>query len=266
MNKINNIIYTKDMNKLLYKSLKNVFILLSIIVICYFSHNNVVFASEGREIIQIEYGRVINDNKSKIVLYGNRVSEGGYFDNIVLGIYTNDKCVEIPLRHNYGYSPSIMVGDFSSMSYDEIYFCSESGGSGAFQYSILYNIANDKITILFDSDNTINKYRGKYKDNYKVEINQNAETLGYIDISNRDKDYLRQIYDIKGKLLKNKDIYVSDVNRTIPIYDFVKKKYNLQVYYRITGLYNADSLGYVIDWYNFEPNAKVYFNLIGVNY
>ena len=254
------------MIKLVYKSVLYVFILLSVVVVGYFTHSNVVFASESREIIQTEYGKVVNDKDSKIVLSGNRVSESGYFDNIMLEIFTNSKRVEIPLSHNYGYAPSIMVGDFSTMRYDEIYFCSESGGSGAFQYSMLYNVANNVVTTLFDSDNIINKYNGKYKDNYKVEIAQNSKTLGYLDISNRDKEYLGQIYDANGSLLENKNVYVSDINRTIPIYDFVKKKYNLQVYYRITGLYNADNLGYILEWYKFEPNQEIYYRVLGVNY
>ncbi len=89
-----------------------------------------------------------------------------------------------------------------------------------------------------------------YLDGCKAAVMPNdGSALYLIDISCRDESYLSQIYDEECILLAPVEGSVGGANYSQSIKN--SSSYNLQVYQRITGLYNADSLGNVITSLNY---------------
>lgn len=217
-------------------------------------------------------GDVNGDGTPDIVfVYGNRPFGTGspFVENITLAILDGrTRYISIiPLKENRGYNPTIFLGDFTGDGVDDILVSIDSGGSGGFGYFYVYSFLNNAPKKIFDfeSFNNYYKYNVTYMDNYRVEVvNRTLRQKYVIDIQNRDREYLSQIYNPDGKLkapLKGNvsvlsGLYPMDIQR-----DGIYELYALQ---RITGRYNADSLGIVETPLSWDGREFVPFN--GIQY
>ncbi|MEG2117082.1 MAG: VCBS repeat-containing protein, partial [Clostridia bacterium] len=102
----------------------------------------------------------------------------------------------------------------------------------------------------------------------KIQETTNKKQAGdkyIIDISNRDKEYLNKLYNSNGTLKTPTQGDVSGVNYVFPYYSSQSGKFELQVFQRIIGLYEADMLGYVVTLLNFEgDNFKPIYTFVGI--
>lgn len=100
-----------------------------------------------------------------------------------------------------------------------------------------------------------------YKNNYRVEVISKKNNQKYIiDISNRDADYLNEIYDENGKLKNPIDGFVNPLSGLYPVDFDSNKVYELLAYQKVAGRYNADSLGYVLNTLRWRTNMFVMDN------
>ena len=100
-----------------------------------------------------------------------------------------------------------------------------------------------------------------YKNNYRVEVISKKNNQKYIiDISNRDADYLYEIYDENGKLKNPIDGFVNPLSGLYPVDFDSNKVYELLAYQKVAGRYNADSLGYVLNTLRWRTNMFVMDN------
>ncbi|MBU3114353.1 VCBS repeat-containing protein [Clostridium lacusfryxellense] len=220
--------------------------------------------------------------KPKIVSYARGDVDGdGVLDNAYLtGIKTQDspfvqditlliqdgvtgRVTSISLSENAGYDPSLFLGDFTGERVDDILIGINSGGSGAIMYYYIYSFINKKVKLLFDFNlyNEKYKYDVTYKDNYKVEVISHENNNKYIiDISNRDSDYLNEIYDSNGKLKNPINGFVNPLSGLYPVDFDSNKVYELLAYQKIAGRYNADSLGYVMNTMKWKDNVFILDN------
>ncbi|MBB6216114.1 hypothetical protein HNQ80_002213 [Anaerosolibacter carboniphilus] len=154
----------------------------------------------------------------------------------------------VPLKSDAGYNPTLFLGDFTGDGVKDIMVGINSGGSGGMMYYYIYSDIRNMPRLLFDYEvfNETYKYDVTYKDNYKVEVVNTTERTRYlIDISDREKDYLNEIYQANGKLKAPIQGFVNPLGGLYPI-DFDSDGiYDLFAFQRIAGRYNADSLGYV---------------------
>lgn len=177
-----------------------------------------------------------------------------FWGNITLMIRcgASGKIYSIPLdsNANAGYNPTVFLGDFTKDGIEDILIRIDSGGSGAFTYDYVYSFVNNQARKLFDYNqyNEQNRYTVEYMNGYKVKVTSSSTAQNYIiDISGRGADYLSPIYETNGMLKAPIQGDVNGVSGFYPVDMDRNGVYEIQAYQRITGLYNADSLGYVIN-------------------
>ncbi|NCC87040.1 MAG: VCBS repeat-containing protein [Clostridia bacterium] len=213
------------------------------------NHNN--FRKSDFSVIASAKGDVTGDSvPDNVYLKGIKTIDSPFIQDITLVI--NDsrtgKSNHIPLESNAGYNPTLFLGDFTGNGTSEILISIASGGSGGIMFYYIYSDVSNVPKLLFDY-NTFNdeyQYKVNYKDYYKVKVKNMTYNINYlIDISNRDKNYLKEIYEPDGKLKAPIEGFVSPLSGLYPI-DFDSNGiYELLSYQRISGRYAADALGYI---------------------
>lgn len=206
----------------------------------------------GKDILDSAQGDVNGDGRQETVyLIGNKPTQGSpYVENIIIAIYNqlNQPLAEISLENNSGYQPSLFLGDFTGDGIDDILVNIDTGGSGGYVFSYIYSFVNNQPKQLFDSDtfNDKNDFIVNYLDYYKIEIVTPSLNKKYVlDLSNKDREYLSNIYDQNGILKNPLKGEVLPLGALYPIDMDKNKIYETNTLQRIIGLYNADTLGYV---------------------
>ena len=219
--------------------------------------------------LSVRYGKTKNGSVYRAELTAVYENKGLFAQNITINLYypeTGEKTVITPAQ-NAGYSPAIVLADFTGDGAEEIFLGITSGGSGGYGYYYIYEPDQNSVNILFDYEKLGNPYRAEYADCYKVTVTD--QTLGEIyniDISDRGEDYLSALYDENGKLLNPVPADVSAVNSVLPFFDNNKSRFNLLVLRRITGLYSADSFGYTQNFMSYSENGfTAYYNNVAIN-
>ncbi len=200
-----------------------------------------------------------------VYLTGIKTPDSPYTQNITLVIQDGmtGGFASIPLSENAGYNPTLFLGDFTGDGVDDILISIATGGSGGIMYYYIYSFINNEAQLLFDFNvyNEQYKYDVTYKDNYKVEVISKKNNQKYIiDISNRDADYLNEIYDESGKLKNPINGFVDPISGLYPVDFDSDKVYELLGYQKIAGRYHADSLGYVLNTLKWKGNIFVLDN------
>lgn len=165
---------------------------------------------------------------------------------------------EIVFDNNTGYNPTLFLGPFTNRKLDDIFVSINSGGSGGFGYYYLYSYVNNREKLLFDTNKFNNSflYEVNYKDNYRVEvINKTLEKSFIIDISNKDKEYIANLYDEKGKLKRPTAGEVLYLNNLYPLDINGNGVYDLYALNRVIGLYGADTLGNIETYLLWESGS-----------
>lgn len=204
-------------------------------------------------IIDIQQGDVTGDGITDVVyLVGTRPSgqSSPFYDNITIFVWDGRRnfWTRISPESNAGYSPLLFLGDFTNDKVADIYLRITSGGSGGYGYFYIYTLIGGVQRKIFDYQqfNQQVTYTVRYQDNYKVQVvNETTHQTFLIDISNKDAEYLGEIYDRNGKLRQPVEGSVLGVDEVFPVDVEGDKVYELLTTQRIIGRYNADSLGYV---------------------
>lgn len=188
--------------------------------------------------------------EDQVFLVGQKTSDSPYITDITLVIQDGQTNIfySVPLKTNMGYQPRLFLADFTGDGVDDILISMDSGGSGGFGYYYLYSFLNNQAKILFDYEtfDEMFDYEVNYQDQYKVEIiNKTLQLSFLIDLSNRDSEYLSEIYNSDGTLKVPLQGSVSGLNTLYPIDFDGDGVYDLFAFQRITGQYNADGLGLV---------------------
>lgn len=187
-----------------------------------------------------------------------------YYDDIRISLFGRGRKEEIVPAADGGYSPHIQLVSFDGER-DQIFYGADSGGSGGYGYYFAYSAGDTGVTEIFDSQTFVVPYEAEYIDGYKVEV-KNTETgaVTLIDISDRGEEYLSQIYR-NGKLIEPRACDIFGVNSVSPFYNNAQGRYGLEVYARITGLYAADAIGYIIMRLGYEKGVfRSFFDMVGV--
>jgi hypothetical protein len=195
-----------------------------------------------------------------VYLTGIKTPDSPFIQNITLVIQhgITGEFTSIALGENAGYNPTLFLGDFTGDGVNDILIGINSGGSGGIMYYYIYSFINNVARLLFDFNvyNDEYQYHVTYKDNYKVEVTSTKNSERYIiDISNREAEYLNEIYDENGKLKNPIHGFVNPISGLYPVDFDSNKVYELLAYQKIAGRYNADSLGYVLNTLKWKDNV-----------
>ena len=208
---------------------------------------------EGSILIDSKVGDVSGDGiPDSVMLYGNKsdLSEI-YMQNIVIVIEdggTKEIRAILP-EQNAGYNPTLFLGDFTGDGVKEIKVSIDSGGSGGYGYHYVYSFIGNQYREIFnfDSYNMEYQFRVDYLDQYKVSIgNEQYDKLFLLDISDKDEEYISQLYHEDGTLITPVQGEVLALSALIPfVMDEKDNIYGLTAYQRIIGVTNSDTLGYI---------------------
>ena len=207
-------------------------------------------------------GDRIPDN---VYLTGIKTPDSPFTQNITLVIQDGmtGGFTSIPLSENSGYNPTLFLGDFTGDGVNDILIGITTGGSGGIMYYYIYSFIDNTAHLLFDFDlyNEQYQYDVNYKDNYKVWVVSKKNNEKYIiDISNKDTNYLNEIYDENGKLKNPITGFVNPLSGLYPVDFDSNRVYELLAYQKIAGRYNADSLGYVLNTLKWKESMFVLDN------
>jgi hypothetical protein len=228
---------------------------------CYFRANMI-----NPSIVSYARGDVNGDGvPDNIHLTGIKTQGSPFTQNITLVIQDGrtGRFASIALSENVGYNPTLFLGDFTGNRVDDILIGINTGGSGGIMYHYIYSFINNTAQLLFDFDvyNAEYEYEVTYKDNYKVEVVSVKNNQKYIiDISNKESDYLNEIYYDDGRLKNSISGFVNPLSGLYPVDFDSNNVYELLAYQKIAGRYNADSLGYVLNTLKWKDNKFVLEN------
>lgn len=213
--------------------------------------------SRRPEIVGVAYGDINGDRIMDAVFLTAVKSvdpSSPYMTHITLHIQdgrTNKvHTVSLNENGNSGYNPTVFLGDFTGDGMMDILVRIDSGGSGAFTFDYVYSFINNQPKKIFDFEryNEQNQYKVNYLDNYKVSVESLASSQSFlIDISERSAEYLSQIYNENGELMKPIQGMVDGVSGFYPVDMERDGVYEIQAYQKVSGLYHADSFGYIIN-------------------
>lgn len=231
--------------------------------------------SPENNIVNSQWGDVNGDGVADYVyLTGNKTADSPYIQNIQLHIRdgSTNQTYTIRLKENTGYNPTIFLGDFTGNGVKDILINIDSGGSGAFTFDSMYSFMNNQAQLLYDNDWFMESYSKDtqviYEDGYRVRIINRSIGKEYVlDISDRDQDYLNQLYDNNGKLKQPTEGSVMGVSGAYPIDLQRDGIYELWPFQRVIGLYNADGLGYLqtaLSWNKEESRFTPMYQLASV--
>lgn len=208
----------------------------------------------------------------EVLVVGDKVKNGEHVENI--RIIVRDLCaregsetVTIVPETNYGYSPQVALVNFTEKGGNEIFYTANSGGSGAFTFSYVYSLQSGSAEKIFDYKTPTNDYTAEYENYYTVAVKNAASGAIYnIDISGRGEEYLGGIYNENGTLKTPTSAEVSEVNTVLPFFRGENGTYGLLILRRITGLYSADSFGYVQTFYGYgDGGFRGYYEGVLIN-
>lgn len=218
---------------------------------------NQFYHNRKPEIVSRAYGDVNGDGVIDYVYLTAVKSEdptSPYVEQITLNIQdgVTKHIYRIPLDQNgnSGYQPTLFLGDFTKDGIMDILISIDSGGSGAFTFNYIYSFVRNQARKLFDFDhyNQRNQYTVIYLDQYKVRVHSLSTGNSFlIAINDRGDDYLSQIYHENGTLKKPITGMADGVSGFYPVDMDRDGVYEIQAYQKISGLYHADSFGYVIN-------------------
>ncbi|MET3503970.1 VCBS repeat-containing protein [Halalkalibacter oceani] len=211
-----------------------------------------------------------------VYLIGQRSDDSPYSTSVTLVIQDGrtNQFHSVALSTDQGYEPRLFLAPFSRANVDDILISMDSGGSGGYGYYYLYSFYENQPVLLFDYDafDRLYDYEVIYKNDYRIEVTNKTLHLSFvIDISNRDHDYLADLYHPDGTLKTPLEGSVSGLNQLYPIDFDGDGVYELYALQRIIGQYNADGLGLVqtpLSWDGtaFTPAfGNQYVAVLGVN-
>ena len=155
--------------------------------------------------IDAKIGRVIRRCYEDIVILKGDYpyTDSKFTENCKIVIKNDEQTKKYPIDIN-GYNLRLFIGNFSRRHTEDILVSGDTGGSGGYKIGILYQYNDVYLRQIFNGDNFFNKssYKAKYLECYKVKITcGNCEKQYILDISDKSKEALKNIYDTNGKLL-----------------------------------------------------------------
>lgn len=157
-------------------------------------------------------------------------NQSEYKEDVIIKVKTGAEEICIVPTVNYGYDPSVFLGDFVGNGLSQIFYSVNSGGSGAYSSSQIISLQGGESKTVFDSEKFKNSAVGTLEDDIvKIEYqNQNY----FIDVSQAD-------------LSGEKEVYISDVNTVMPIYNGGLGKYQIMQLQKVYIDYTANNVGYL---------------------
>ncbi|WP_100331320.1 hypothetical protein [Bacillus xiapuensis] len=209
------------------------------------------FQRTNRRVLAAKIGDVTGEGTlDTVVVTGVAAGEGSFMQQIMVSIYigSTQQCINLPLKQNSGYHPTVFLGDLTGNHADDILVVIDSGGSGATIYAQIFTYNQGMFTTIFDTEsyNNSHHYQVNYGNNYQAAVKSlRPEQCYLLDLTYKGKDYLQEIYSPDGTLKEPIEGWVDPLSGLYPLDAERDGVYELNGYQRISGRYHADGLGYI---------------------
>ncbi|GAB6170148.1 hypothetical protein JCM1393_26080 [Clostridium carnis] len=212
-------------------------------------------------IILSKGGNVKGGEKEAIIyLIGKKdgESESSIYKNlkIVISDGEDGKNTEVLIKNIEGYNPKIYVVNFTDNEYKEILFTIENKNESEGIYSSVIGYDGSKFIEFFNSKNFEYDHSCKviYDNFYKIKLIEENEKKYFIDISNKPKQNLNNIYTEKGKLKYKIEETVSKISGVYPMLSKNGDNFDLCITKDIIGQYNLGYFGKIIYILKYNSN------------
>ncbi len=192
----------------------------------------------------------------QVALSGTKLDMNSpYYDQLFIVVTSPGQTqVVIPLQG--GYNPSMQFCDFIGEKLPQIYVSAENGGSGGLSTFYLYSLKNNVPTAIpLPAPLRVN---ATFKNNYvvKMKIEESGKSFN-IDIKDRKDDYEKFGVYKDGKVVKPIIVDVGAYSLLKPVDKAGTGKCDLRGVQRITGIANADTLGYATSLWQWKKGRWV---------
>ncbi|MDF2646682.1 MAG: hypothetical protein K0Q73_2487 [Paenibacillus sp.] len=213
-------------------------------------------AQQG-ELIQTREIDVTGDGKPDTVsLIGMKSDNSSpYYDKLFITVVGPVQTqVVIPLEG--GYNPQMDFCDFIQDKLPQIYVSAETGGSGGLSYYYIYSLKNNVPTAIPLPSPL--RVKATFKKNYVVQLKLEETGKSFkIDIKDRKDDYDKFGVYKNGMVVKPIIVNVNDYGALKPM-DVDRDGYcELRGIQRITGIANADTLGYALSVWKWKKGKWI---------
>ncbi|MBE5960851.1 MAG: hypothetical protein E7256_05625 [Lachnospiraceae bacterium] len=200
-------------------------------------------------VISEQIGNITSPNASdKVILTGIHPEPGGMFiDDLELTLYPSDNAKPVSLKiPESGIFLQLFLGDFTGDGRSDIMIRGDLGGTGGYAIALIYHYEKGTLKELFNQDrfSQKNTCTAAYQNNYQMLIKCPASSFP-IDLSSYSKEYLSMIYTDDKKVKPNISASVSWLNEVFPVKPVSETHYDLILYQRIIGVFEADTIGYI---------------------
>ncbi|MEC0229170.1 hypothetical protein [Paenibacillus alba] len=200
--------------------------------------------SQQGQLVQTREIDVTGDGKpDTVALIGSKLDPNSpYFDKLYIVVSgQGQQQVVIPLEG--GYNPHMQFCDFIGDKLPQIYVAAETGGSGGLSYYYIYSLKNNVPTAIPLPEPL--RVKSTFKKNYKVllKIEETGKSFK-IDLMDRKDDYEKFGIYKDGKVIKPLIVNVDGYGALKPIDKDRDGICELMGIQRITGIANADTIGY----------------------
>lgn len=192
----------------------------------------------------------------QVALAGTKMDMNSpYYDKLFIVVTSPEQTqVVIPLQG--GYNPNMQFCDFIGEKLPQIYVSAENGGSGGLSTFYLYSLKNNVPTAIPLPAPL--RVSATFKDNYVVQMKIEETGKSFkIDIKDRKDDYEQFGVYKDGKIVKPIIVNVDAYSLLKPVDKGGNGRCDLRGVQRITGIANADTLGYATSLWHWKKGRWV---------
>ncbi|TCZ75328.1 hypothetical protein E0485_18250 [Paenibacillus albiflavus] len=199
----------------------------------------------------------------QIVLYGIKNSpDSPYYEKLnVVVVSSNEKKITVTQVPMGGYNPYMKLCDMNGDGIADILVGAETGGSSGDSDYYLFTVKNNK-SVSLPLPQPLTGV-GVYQDHYLVQITIKETGKVYtLDLSHRKALYDREGIYKNGKLLKPVNVSINAFSKLEPIHAVNETQCSLVGIQRMSGIYNADTIGYIVSlwkWNSYLNNWSLMF-------
>jgi len=192
-----------------------------------------------------------------VMLFGTkRDTSSPYYDklNVVVQREGTQEVLSIPLPYG-GYSPIMKFCDLNGDGVADILVTADTGGSGGYSEQSIVTLRDGKPALM--PVPKLVQASGEFVDGFKVRIKvEETERTYTLDRGRMRKEYEEAgIYNKQGKVIKREQPTIGAFGVMEPVHPGVGGgPCSLVGLQRISGIYNADTIGYLISLWKWNPS------------
>lgn len=213
--------------------------------------------------IQTQHADVTGDQRPDVVaLFGTKQEQDSPYYNslsVVVQSAGAHQVMVIPVKEG-GYNPYFKLCDLSGDGVLDILVGAETGGSAGTSNYFIYTVNRGQIMSLPTPQPIA--ATGSYLNHYKAMIKLGEKGKEVIlDLRDRKELYDQEGIYKNGKLLKPVKVLVNDFSKLEPTRSGTDTQCSLVGLQRMSGIYNADTIGYVVSLWKWNPSMNKWSSL-----